>query len=118
MEIEIPPEDDINEDGSVLLKEYTVQHSGKWRCHMKDQDNWPSDFHAHNVLDGTEKMDLYSGTVFDVNTKVIRRQLKRKVMRFIFDKLANSGNAAIEAKCQQNQERFEFLPNNENGRHE
>ena len=109
MEIEIPPEEDINEDGTLLFKEYTVSCNGKWRVHMNDADDWPSNFHAHNVGDGNEKLDLYTGEVYDVKTKDVVRHLKKKVMRYIFHCFENCGNPAIEAKCAQHRDRFGYL---------
>jgi len=113
VEIEVPPESEIAEDGSLFLREYTVPCSGKWRVHMNDADNWPSDFHAHNVVDGGEKLDLYTGVVFDVPTKYVSRKLKNKEMRFIYDRLRTSGNEKIQHKCKANLKRFVFLPTSE-----
>ena len=110
MEIEVPPESEIHEDGSLFLREYTVAYSGKWRVHMNDADEWPSDFHAHNVINGTEKLDLYTGIVFNVVTKTECRRLSKKEMRFIYEVLRTSHNETIQHKCEANLKRFVFLP--------
>ena len=110
LEIDVPSESELDEDGSLFLREYTVTYSGKWRVHMNDADKWPSDFHAHNVDDCREKLDLYTGIVFNVLTKYESRRLTKKQMRFIYETLRTSGNEKIQHKCTADSKRFKFLP--------
>ena len=67
---------------------------------MSDADNWPSNFHAHDLEGAGEKLDLYTGNVYDIPTKQHKRKLKKKVMRYIYNQeLRSSNNSVIAAKC-------------------
>jgi hypothetical protein len=106
----VPPDDDIQEDGTAILKEYTVRHQGIWRVHQQDADDkWPSDFHAHNLDDGREKLDIYTGEVYDIVSREKKYQLKGKAMRYIYAELRDCGNDAIAKKCTNDPDTFPYL---------
>ena len=49
-----------------------------WLVHQNDpDDNWPSDFHAHNRV-RPEVMDCYTGNIFDSRTKRLKRKYRPK----------------------------------------
>jgi hypothetical protein len=97
-EFELPDEREITPDGQQLLLEVTVRKRGIWRIHPNDPDIvFPSDPHADRI-DAPEKLDLYTGEVFDKNTKKHLYKLTRKDMRFIYNKIMNSKEELIKDK--------------------
>jgi hypothetical protein len=49
-----------------------------WLVHQNDpDDNWPSDFHAHNKV-RHETLDCYTGNIYDPRTKQLRRKYRPK----------------------------------------
>jgi hypothetical protein len=56
----------------------TVKYNGNiWRIHINDKDDFPSNFHAHNIETG-EKLDLYNGCVYNPVTKKLIFKVHKK----------------------------------------
>ena len=108
VEFEIPDFREITEDGQRLLLEYQVKANGVWRIHKNDPDvSFPSDFHADRI-DQPEKLDLYTGVVYDKRTKQALRKMPRKAMRYIHNELASSKEPEIRVKLA-DRRRFIYL---------
>lgn len=88
----------------------TLRRNGKvWRFHKTDADvHFPSDFHVHNIENG-ERLDMFTGYVYDPRTRQPIGVLPRKDMRAIYAKLKSSKDIAISAKCDDNPARFSYL---------
>jgi|ERR1700730_13034935 len=57
----------------------TIPLSGdRWRIHQSDPDNWPSDFHAHNLVRHEETLECRSGEIYDRRTKRFIRKYRSK----------------------------------------
>jgi len=110
-DVYIPEEVAIQEDGTVLYTERTSHTAGgHWRVHKSDADDvWPSDFHAHNLEDPREKMDMYTGDVYNSTTKKYLFTLKAKTMRYIYADMKASKDAEIRNKCNGDNEKFSYL---------
>lgn len=68
----------------------TIKHHGKWRVHQNDADTiFPSDFHAHRIDKPNEKLDLYTGDVYNTHTNQHSYTLTKKQMNVIYDQLSN-----------------------------
>jgi len=81
-DIELPGAEEIMEDGTKQLLEVTLKHRGIWRVHLDDKDQYnPSDFHGHNIDTG-EKLDFYTGIIYDNKGKNQKRKLSRKDMLY------------------------------------
>jgi cysteinyl-tRNA synthetase len=107
-EFEIPDFREITENGDRLLIEVTVKSNGVWVIHKSDPDtNFPSDFHADR-RDAAEKLDLYTGNVFDRTNRQMIRKFPRKAMLLVFRRLLASKEPEIQSKLAQ-RERFCFL---------
>lgn len=111
VDVHIPEIDAIQDDGSVLLNERTSHTAGgHWRVHKADADDvWPSDFHAHNVNDDREKLDVYTGVVYNKTTKEELYKIKPKVMRYIYRDMKSSKEKAISDKCDGDKKKFTYL---------
>jgi hypothetical protein len=112
LDIVLPDDDSIQDDGTLLLSERTVHEGGgHWRIHKADADDvWPSDLHAHNVQDQREKLDVYSGVVYSTVTKQAIYTLKPKQMRLIYNELSSCKEEAIKNKCTgDNKKKFNYL---------
>lgn len=58
-----------------------------WLIHQNDpDDNWPSDFHAHNKV-RPETLDRYTGNIYDPRTGQLRRKYRRKQLTQLLAKL-------------------------------
>lgn len=108
--------DTILKDKDILIAvtsvkgEATLKSNGKiWRYHKNDPDDiFPSDFHAHNYEDGF-LLDIYTGQVFDHNTKMYIGTLKKKNMYVLYMKLKESRDIAISSRCDDDPTKFTFL---------
>lgn len=109
LEIILPAEQEIQDDGTWVIPEHTLRHQGRWRVHQKDDDDWPSNFHAHNVEDPREKLDLYTGIIYNTSTKEPIRKLSEKSMRFMYNELAHCKNEQLAAKCTGDKKTFQYL---------
>lgn len=106
----------VLEEGDILglffpiRGEVTLKRRGqKWRVHKADvDDQFPSDFHAHNV-GAPETLNLYTGEVYDARSKKHLRRLPKKIMQDIFNRLSECAEDEIRGKCILNKERFTFL---------
>lgn len=108
MDITIPDFDEITEDGRRLMLERTIKSNGIWRVHKSDADTiFPSNFHAVNIETG-EKLDLYTGEVFNPVSKQLTRKLPKKAMRYVYGELQSCEESEITGKCQ-NRASFTFL---------
>ncbi len=59
-----------------------------WRVHQNDpDDNWPSDFHAHNLTHHRETLNCYTGEIFDPTTRQFKRKYSGKQLRCLLNKL-------------------------------
>lgn len=90
-------DDDIEENGLLRLREWTVHCKGNWRVHKSDVDNWPSNLHAHS-LEVAEKMDLYTGEIYDVKSHELVRKLRPKELRNVHSQLRDAGVTWAVAK--------------------
>ena len=98
IQFKIPDEKEITENGQRLLLEVTVKSNGIWRIHKNDPDKvFPSDFHADRV-DKPEKLDIYTGEVYDKKTKKKIYTLSSKVMKYIHLQLEKSKENEILSK--------------------
>jgi hypothetical protein len=90
--------------------EVTLKRNGQiWRAHKADPDDqFPSDFHAHNIA-APETLNLYTGVVYDARNRKYLKKLPKKVMQDFFHRLSECGVDEIQQKCSINKERFEFL---------
>ncbi|WP_052600277.1 hypothetical protein [Aureispira sp. CCB-QB1] len=105
----LPDFDEITEDGLQLLLEKTVKHKGIWRIHKSDLDDiFPSDPHADRQ-DEPEKLDLYTGDVYDKKTKNYKYKLPKKAMRFIYKKIMYCKEDAIKDKLLENEDSITYL---------
>ena len=110
MFINLPLDKDISDPttGMMRMVEQTVSHQGRWRIHKSDPDNlFPSDPHADRV-DAPEKLDLYTGNVFDKSRKFLYA-LSPKAMKFIYYKIMKSGEENIKQKLIANQLQITYL---------
>jgi hypothetical protein len=58
-----------------------------WRIHQNDPDKmWPSDLHAHNQI-CNETLDLYTGRIYNPETKQFIRKMPRKQLDRLLEKL-------------------------------
>lgn len=63
-----------------FLIEKTVKvDNRKWRFHKNDPDDWPSTVHGHDYACG-EKLDAFTGEIFDVVTRNKVGKLKKKAL--------------------------------------
>lgn len=67
--------------------EATVTLENKiWRIHMSDPDKiFPSDFHMHDCGGSGEKLDLYTGKIY--NKKRCVSKLKKKRLKYMLEEL-------------------------------
>ncbi len=96
--ISLPSEKEVQPDGSTMLLEVTLNQRGRWRVHANDEDDlFPSDFHAHNLEDGT-RLNLYTGDIFDQSGRVVVGRMREQDMLFYMRKLMKSENTNITRK--------------------
>lgn len=109
IEFQLPNFCELTVDGKRLLLERTVKHKGIWRVHQNDPDDiFLSDPHADRV-DESEKLDLYTGNVYDKKTKALLYKLPAKAMKFIYNKLIVSPEDSITKKLNSNKNLIEYL---------
>ncbi len=110
-DILLPLDSDIIDPvkGLQNLYEQTVNHQGRWRIHKNDPDDiFPSDPHADRV-DEAEKLDLYTGEVYNSKTKLYEYTLSKKTMIFIYNKIMNKGEGTIILKLTANAAQIMYL---------
>jgi len=108
VEFEVPDFREITEDGARLLIEVRVKSNGVWFVHKSDPDNhFPSDFHADRE-DAPEKLDIYTGKVYDRRSKRCVRTMPRKAMLLIRGRLEGCKEPEIQAKLSRT-DRFSWL---------
>ena len=80
--------------------EATVRRNGKsWRINKNDRDEiFPSDFHAHNLETG-EKLDLYTGYLYNPVTKKLLWALHKKDWIAILSELKTIKDKSISLKA-------------------
>jgi len=89
----------------------TFKHHGKWRVHQNDPDKiFPSDFHADRVDKG-EKLDLYTGDVYSVQTNEKVYRISDKHMNRIYDQLSDRNRDFLNNRLQ-HVEKFEYRADN------
>jgi len=106
----LPIEQDIINPLTCLrnISEQSVKKDGIWRIHKSDPDNiFPSDPHADRV-DAKEKLDLYTGEVFDKVTHDFLYKMSKKSMQFIYHTIIRGGEANIIAKLNQNKHLIQY----------
>jgi len=107
-EFEIPDFQEITETGGRLLLERQLKSNGIWRIHKNDPDKYfPSDFHADRV-DSPEKLDIYTGRVYNKLTGQEIYKLPRKAMKYIYSELQRSKEREISSKLLDHK-KFDFL---------
>jgi hypothetical protein len=110
--IALPLESDILDPikATERLVEQTVNHQGRWRIHKNDPDDrFPSDPHADRIDEPSEKLNLYTGDVFDRSTKKCLYTLSNRSMVFIYNKILKKGEENIIAKLNANKQLFTYL---------
>jgi len=73
-----------------LIIEVTIKGNGIWRLNKTDADNWPSNLHGHN-LEKKQKIDFYTGEIFDINTKKLISKLRKKQLNNLHIQLNQNG---------------------------
>jgi hypothetical protein len=96
----------VLKDGDFLVLtfpirgEATVRRDGKWRIHANDSDDlFPSDFHAHHLETG-EKLDLYTGYLYDPTTNKLLYALERKKWIYILGELKKNRQPGISLRAE------------------
>lgn len=96
--ITLPAANEVLPDGRLMLLEVTVKQRGNWRVHANDPDDlFPSDFHAHNLEDGT-RLNLYTGDIFDKAGRAVVGRMRDRDILFFVRKLMMSKNVNIVEK--------------------
>lgn len=100
--IHLPAEEDILENGMILLKERVVKHQGIWIINLNDQDPWPSLPHGDRK-DEPEKLNLLTGDVYSKTSRNHIYSLSDKSMRYIFHRISKFADSRIleTLSCQQ-----------------
>jgi hypothetical protein len=93
-EIRLPADEDILENGLLLLKERVVKHQGIWIINLNDQDSWPSHPHGDRK-DEPEKLNLLTGDVFSKASRNHIYTLSNKSMRYIFHRISKFADSRI-----------------------
>lgn len=110
-EIRLPLEKDIIDPirGIEWLNEQTVSHQGIWRIHKCDPDNiFPSDPHADRIDEKGEKLDLYTGEVYNTKKQYLYK-LSKKSIRFIYYKIMKEGEDVVIKKLGANKSDITYL---------
>lgn len=110
LQINLPLDKDILNPitGMERLVEQTISHQGKWRVHKSDADNlFPSDPHGDRI-DNPEKLNLYTGAVYD-NKRQHIYTLSKKAMQFIYYKIMEKGEENIKQKLITNKVLITYL---------
>jgi aconitate hydratase len=110
LEILLPLDNNIlnSKTGMERLYEQTVSNQGRWRIHKSDPDNlFPSDPHADRI-DKPEKLDLYTGKVYNKNMQY-QYTLSDKAMQFIYYKIIKKGEENIIQKLIINKSQITYL---------
>jgi hypothetical protein len=82
-----------------MLTERTVTSDGhKWVFHKNDADHWPSDFHGHDY-EKHLKLDLVSGTIYDVGTHRSCGKLNKKALKVVRDELKKSKDFKLRVEA-------------------
>ncbi len=85
--------------GMSTKNRVTVKCNGNnWRIHVSDKDNFPSDFHAHNIEKG-DKLDLYNGYLYNSVTKKFRCAIHAKDLIMILSKLQSCNIKELSLKA-------------------
>jgi len=108
LEIILPEEQDIMENGSQMLREEVVKHQGIWKINLSDVDKWPSDPHGDRV-DQPEKLNLLNGEVFSKIDRHYIYRLSNKAMRFIYSMIQKSKYDNIKDKLAQQVSLISYL---------
>jgi|WetSurMetagenome_2_1015567.scaffolds.fasta_scaffold21540_5 hypothetical protein len=111
LEILLPLDADIINpmSGLIKLNEQTVSHQGKWRIHKNDPDNiFPSDPHADRVDESDEKLNLYTGEVYN-SKKQYLYTLSKKSIQYIYHKIIKNGENTIINKLNENKSKITYL---------
>lgn len=89
--------------GQALLEEQTVAVKGNViRVHMNDADNWPSDLHGHLLNRASQKVDIYTGDIFDIRSRKKIGSLGKKDLKRIQNELRKAEWAAAKLDSYQN----------------
>lgn len=94
-------------DGDILIYSFsiqgeaTVKRNGEiWRIHKSDPDNLiPSNFHAHNMADYRETLDLYTGYIYKLHSRNIIAKLSDKDHKAVLEILVKSNNSQFREKA-------------------
>lgn len=99
IEVELPPEKEVLPNGKHMMLEETLKHRGKWRLHANDPDDiFPSDLHAHNMDGNGERLDLYTGRIYDREGRSVIGSMKEKDMLYFVRWLRKNKNPSIQTK--------------------
>jgi hypothetical protein len=108
-DLELPDFSEITPDGQRLLLEWEVKHNGIWRIHKSDPDDvFPSDPHGDRV-DGPEKLDLYTGRVYDVNSRKEIYIMPKKAMKYIYNQIIACKEKEIKDKLISKADQITYL---------
>jgi len=88
----IPEENDINEDGTIQIREHRIKTHGRiWKFNLNDEDTFPSQPHGHDYGNG-DKLNVFTGEIYNKNRDLIDK-LKGKQLKFLKDKLKSTHHA-------------------------
>ena len=108
MEIQLPLDEHILADGNILLLEKTVKHQGVWVVHLSDADPWPSNPHAERQ-DEPGKLDLFTGDVYDPQTRRRMQKLSAKSMKYIYGQIMAHEYKDIKNRLLENKTNIKYL---------
>lgn len=90
--IYVPEENDINEDGTIQIREHRIKEFGRiWKFNLNDKDTFPSQPHGHDYGNG-DKLNVFTGEIYNKNGSLIDK-LKEKQLKLLKDKLKNTHHA-------------------------
>ena len=106
--ITIPDENDILENGKILLFAKIEKTQGIWKINASDDDTWPSHPHAVRV-DKPERLNLFDGTVYSPINREIKYFMSGKTMRLIYSMIKALGDKKIFEKIESHRSEISYL---------
>jgi hypothetical protein len=93
---------------NIIYVGQKIKCVGVWEIHKNDKDPFPNDPHGDRV-DKPEKLDLYTGKVYDRATRKYLRKLPTKKMLQIYSKIMTYGEDNVIAKLKANEHQITYL---------
>jgi hypothetical protein len=84
------PVDYTQLDGKIRLKEVFIKAGDVWEFHKYDKDPFPSSPHGH-CAEKSQKLDIYTGIIYDINTRNPIRKVSQKKLLEIKQRLMEKG---------------------------